>query len=203
MPNTQIEDEEKKTGCKRNKLSISCACQSLNRLVRVQVGHGFGFRSRECTWFCNLARLRLLERGKNRQSQSEADSNLTGIQEIVQIKTKDNGEPEGAKTKTAGGEETLPLWQSCVRSWNSIAKTSWELCLAEVWLVQVVGLTVYRGLSFSHWASTLRNVSSQLVAQCTLVNLAPHTFHPFTHCTISLSQGLHPSYPFRYDKKSK
>ena len=104
MPNTQIEDKEKKTGCKRNKLSISFACQSLNRLVRVQVGHGSGF-----TWFCNLARLRLWEQGQNRQLQSEADSNLTGIQEIVQIKTKDDGEPEGAKTKTAGGEETLPL----------------------------------------------------------------------------------------------
>ena len=148
MQNTQIEDEEKKTGCKRSKLSIPFACQSLNWLVRVQVGHGSGVRSRElCTWFCNLARLRLWEQGQNRQLQSEAESNLTGIQEIVQIKTKDDGEPEGAKTKTAGGEETLPLWQSCVRSWNSITKTAQELCLAKVWLVQVAGLAVYRGLS--------------------------------------------------------
>ena len=168
----------------------------------MQVGHGSGFRSRElCTIIVTWqARLRLWEQGQNRQLQSEAESNLTGIQEIVQIKTKDDREPEGAKTKVAGSEETLPLWQSCVRSWNSIAKTAQELCLAEVWLVQVAGLAVYRGLSFSHWASPLRNVSSQLVAQCKLVNLPP-----FTHCTISLSQGLplHPSYPFRYDKKSK
>ena len=76
-----------------------------------------------------------MERGKNRQLQSEADSNLTGIQEIVQIKTKDNGEPEGAKTKTAGGEETVPMCQELEQYRQDR--------LAKVWVVQAAGLAIY------------------------------------------------------------
>ena len=47
------------------------------------------------------------------------------------------------------------------------------------------------------WASPQRNVSSQLVAQCKLVNLAPHTFHPCFEEVINIFKSqLSDTYSF-------
>ena len=63
---------------------------------------------RDQTYFWRLARPHLWEEGKVASYKGEANSNLTGMKEFVQIKTKDIEQPEGDKTNTAGGEGPFP-----------------------------------------------------------------------------------------------
>ena len=90
-----------------------------------------------CSWICSLARPPVTK---------------------FKINEKTAKEPEGIKTKTTGGEETLPLWISCVRSWSN-AKTARELCLAEVRLEQVDCWLSRFGWYLSHKASPLSTVT--------------------------------------------